>query len=82
MSVSKRAQDELAATFATELGDRVQSLDGLLLQLESGDDRKSALSELRRELHSLKGGARAAGAVEIARLLTELRNILEAGDGR
>lgn len=53
--------ERLNTVFGVELADRTRTVNALLLQLEraSGD---SALGPLARQLHSLKGAARAVGA--------------------
>jgi two-component system chemotaxis sensor kinase CheA len=56
--------ERLNAVFGVELADRTRSVQALILQLErAGGD--AALAPLIRQLHSLKGAARAVGARSI-----------------
>jgi two-component system chemotaxis sensor kinase CheA len=63
---------QLRQAFQAELDDRLRTLNQLLLSLEreSGDDaqRGSLLDALQREVHSLKGAARAVELEPIERL--------------
>jgi two-component system, chemotaxis family, sensor kinase CheA len=56
--------ERLNTVFGVELADRIQSINALILQLERADDDE-ALGPLARQLHSLKGAARAVGARSI-----------------
>jgi len=60
--------ERLETTFAEELAERIQSLNKLLLRVEQGDVSKDVLASLRRELHGLKGGARAIEAASVEQL--------------
>src|SRR4051812_829682 len=56
--------ERLASLFGQELEDRTRLLHELILELEQGAG-VHALGSMRRELHSLKSAARAAGAAAI-----------------
>ncbi len=73
---------QLWAAFAAELEDRVPALTTLLLDLEHGPDdepaRKSTFDALFREVHSLKGAARAVELPEIERLAHAFESALDS----
>src|SRR4051812_28471839 len=76
------AWQELQATFAGELEERVRHLSDGLLRLEKGDasdpERSEGLSALFREAHSLKGAARAVEAETVEQLAHALESALSA----
>jgi two-component system chemotaxis sensor kinase CheA len=56
--------ERLGSLFDAELADRIQTLNALILELEQGAS-EAAFGSTARELHSLKGAARAVGASSI-----------------
>jgi two-component system chemotaxis sensor kinase CheA len=56
--------ERLNTVFGVELAERIRTVNALILQLERADDF-AALGPLARQLHSLKGAARAVGARSI-----------------
>jgi two-component system chemotaxis sensor kinase CheA len=56
--------ERLNTVFGVELAERIRTVNALILQLERTDDVE-ALGPLARQLHSLKGAARAVGARSI-----------------
>ncbi len=56
--------ERLSTVFGVELAERIRTVNALILQLERADDF-GALGPLARQLHSLKGAARAVGARSI-----------------
>lgn len=67
MSLAAPRLQRLSTVFENELDERVRALNALLLRIEQGA-ASEALPELGRELHSLKGAARAAEQSAIERL--------------
>lgn len=59
---------EILEIFLDEADDLLEDLDSAIHRLGQNRDEKSALNELLRTLHTLKGGARMAGLVTIGDL--------------
>ena len=59
--------ERLNTVFGVELAERIRTINALILQLERADDFE-ALGPLARQLHSLKGAARAVGARSIEQI--------------
>ena len=75
---------ELIEVFVEEADEILVNADAMMQQWHSADeDDLSAITELQRALHTLKGGARLAGFTAIGDLTHELETLLEAvTDGR
>ncbi len=63
---------EIAAIFAEEAGEILDSADAAMPRLVAEATRSEALEELQRCLHTLKGGARMAGLVAMGNLSHDL----------
>ncbi|MDR6991245.1 Hpt domain-containing protein [Luteimonas sp. 3794] len=69
---------ELIDIFVEEGIDLLDHADGLLAQLRDAPDNRDAVAGLQRDLHTLKGGARMAGLMEIGELGHAMETLLEA----
>ncbi|MEO0973098.1 MAG: response regulator, partial [Pseudomonadota bacterium] len=67
--------DTLVELFAEEAGELLEAADNSLQEWRSGDG-VAALAELKRVLHTLKGGARMAGVTPIGDVSHELESFL------
>jgi chemosensory pili system protein ChpA (sensor histidine kinase/response regulator) len=67
---------ELAAIFSEEAAELLEAADAGLRSLERGVSAEGAIAELRRLLHTLKGGARMAGLYAMGDLSHELESLL------
>jgi chemosensory pili system protein ChpA (sensor histidine kinase/response regulator) len=56
---------ELLSLFVEESTENIESIEIATASLIAGGDQKEALDELKRVLHTLKGGARLAGVTDI-----------------
>lgn len=74
---------ELVEIFIEEAADILGSIDASLARLRSDDGDRAALGELKRSLHTLKGGARMAGLTGMGDLGHALESaLLGVEDGR
>ncbi|MEM9387182.1 MAG: Hpt domain-containing protein [Pseudomonadota bacterium] len=75
--------DTLVEIFTEEAGELLEAADSSLQQWRhKGGDSAAAVAELKRVLHTLKGGARMAGITPIGDVSHELESLLiRAGDG-
>ena len=69
---------EIAAIFSEEATELIEAAGGALAGWAEGDAPGSALADLKRPLHTIKGGARLAGALPIG----DLAHTLETAIGR
>ena len=69
---------ELVDIFVEEGIDLLDHSDALLAQLRETPDNRDAVAGLQRDLHTLKGGARMAGLMEIGELGHAMETLLEA----
>ncbi|TDK30119.1 response regulator [Luteimonas terrae] len=69
---------ELIDIFVEEGIDLLDHSDALLAQLRESPDSRDAVAGLQRDLHTLKGGARMAGLMEIGELGHAMETLLEA----
>ncbi|MET0327329.1 MAG: response regulator, partial [Luteimonas sp.] len=69
---------ELIDIFVEEGIDLLDHSDGLLAQLRESPDSRDAVAGLQRDLHTLKGGARMAGLMEIGELGHAMETLLES----
>ncbi len=69
---------EIAAIFSEEATELIEAAGGALAGWVEGEAPDSALADLKRPLHTIKGGARLAGALPIG----DLAHSLESAIGR
>ena len=72
---------EIAGIFVDEAAELLDNAEAALQALQEGSDRGAALDDLRRQLHTLKGGARMAGISTMGDLSHELESLLKRQDG-
>lgn len=74
----KKKLDEsaLLAIFKDEAHERLQKMNKRLLELEKSPNDESALNDLLREIHNLKGTARMAGFSGIAEIAHKIEDVL------
>jgi chemosensory pili system protein ChpA (sensor histidine kinase/response regulator) len=74
---------EIAAIFTEESAELLEMADKALLEWNSNRESRHAVEELKRHLHTLKGGARMAGITAMGDLSHELETLLLGlDDGR
>src|SRR5688572_26218877 len=80
-----RAEDydpEVAAIFSEEATELLEAADGALTALRSERGGRERVTELKRVLHTLKGGARMAGITAMGDLSHELESlVIQLGEG-
>lgn len=77
------ADPELAVMFTTEAVDHLNSIEGLLLQLEQAPGDRRLLNDIFRPFHTIKGNAGALGLARIQELAHKVENLLDlARSGR
>jgi two-component system chemotaxis sensor kinase CheA len=78
--IEKELLQQLQAAFRSEAGERLASLGTHLLDLEkealSAEDRSAAIETIFREMHSLKGAARAVNFPAVESLCQESESVL------
>jgi chemosensory pili system protein ChpA (sensor histidine kinase/response regulator) len=67
---------EVAAIFAEEAAELLESCDAACARLVAGESEEQALAEIQRGLHTLKGGARMAGLFPMGDLSHDLETLL------
>jgi len=72
---------EIAAIFTEESAELLESADKSLLEWSNNKESKQSMEELKRHLHTLKGGARMAGITAMGNLSHELETLLISLDG-
>ena len=70
-------EDEFRRLFEQEAGTRLSALAERAMELESGGDDPSLVTEMFRDAHTLKGGAAVVGFAEVAAVVHELEQLLE-----
>jgi chemosensory pili system protein ChpA (sensor histidine kinase/response regulator) len=74
---------EIAAIFTEESAELLEAADKALVEWTGNKDSRPAMEELKRHLHTLKGGARMAGITAMGNLSHELETLLLGlDDGR
>jgi chemosensory pili system protein ChpA (sensor histidine kinase/response regulator) len=74
---------EIAAIFTEESAELLESTDKALLEWSNNKESQQSMEELKRHLHTLKGGARMAGITPMGNLSHELETLLiSLDDGR
>jgi chemosensory pili system protein ChpA (sensor histidine kinase/response regulator) len=74
---------EIAAIFTEESAELLESADQALIDWSQDKTSKAAVEELKRHLHTLKGGARMAGITAMGNLSHEIETLLiSVDDGR
>ncbi len=72
---------EIAAIFTEESAELLESTDKALLEWSGNRQSSQSMEELKRHLHTLKGGARMAGITAMGDLSHELETLLISLDG-
>jgi len=72
---------EIAAIFTEESAELLESADKALLEWSNDKESQQSMEELKRHLHTLKGGARMAGIKSMGNLSHELETLLISLDG-
>jgi chemosensory pili system protein ChpA (sensor histidine kinase/response regulator) len=72
---------EIAAIFTEESAELLESADKALIEWSKNKQSQQAMEELKRHLHTLKGGARMAGITSMGNLSHELETLLISVDG-
>ncbi len=67
---------EIAAIFAEEAAEILDSADGSLERLVRNTDDRAPVAELQRDLHTLKGGARMAGVTPMGDFSHEIEEFI------
>ncbi|MFM7066707.1 MAG: response regulator, partial [Gammaproteobacteria bacterium] len=77
---SAEVDREIAAVFAEEARELLESADAALLAWRANPGSVEAPAALKRALHTLKGGARMAGLLEMGTLGHEAESLLERAE--
>ncbi|MGF1546900.1 MAG: Hpt domain-containing protein [Thiotrichales bacterium] len=81
--LSLEHSSELIDVYLEECGEILDSCDGIMARWQQNPANLAPLGELRRELHTLKGGARMAGLQDLGNVSHALENVLiDAVEGR
>ena len=72
---------EIASIFTEESAELLESADKALIEWSKNKQSKQSMEELKRHLHTLKGGARMAGITSMGNLSHELETLLISVDG-
>ncbi len=80
LSAGVSYDQEIAGIFVEEAGELLDNADAALQALNTGGERVAALDDLKRQLHTLKGGARMAGIAVMGDLSHELESLLQRED--
>jgi chemosensory pili system protein ChpA (sensor histidine kinase/response regulator) len=72
---------EIAAIFTEESAELLEAADKALLDWSKNKESRQSMEELKRHLHTLKGGARMAGITAMGNLSHELETLLISVDG-
>jgi chemosensory pili system protein ChpA (sensor histidine kinase/response regulator) len=76
MTMAVAFDAEIAGIFAEEAAELLDASDQALAHLVAGDDVESSLEEIKRALHTLKGGARMARLFALGDLSHELESLV------
>jgi chemotaxis protein histidine kinase CheA len=71
--------DGLRLQFCDETKERLLNIESIILEMES-EKRPVRVDELKRELHSVKGNARATGFEEIEKVTHEIESFCETSE--
>ncbi len=71
---------EIAAIFTEESAELLESADKALIEWSKNKSSKESMEELKRHLHTLKGGARMAGITAMGNLSHEIETLLISVD--
>ena len=81
--VTERLDPEMLEIFLEEASDLLASIEESLTRWRSSRGDKTAVSELKRQMHTLKGGARMAGAMTLGSLGHHTESLIgEVENGR
>ena len=75
-SAESQQDDEIFAIFLDEATDILSDMDSVLTRLQRGNDA-DALKDLKRQFHTLKGGARMVGLTELGDLSHGVESMLQ-----
>jgi two-component system, chemotaxis family, sensor kinase CheA len=78
MGISEEIRQKLLPRFRETTADRVEKIQGALLEVERGEATNELREELDRELHTLKGEARMMGFVGISTVVHAAEDLLKA----
>jgi two-component system chemotaxis sensor kinase CheA/two-component system sensor histidine kinase and response regulator WspE len=76
--MSEELRKKLLPKFRETTADRIEKIQGALLDLEKGTGGPENLQELARELHTLKGESRIMGFVGISQVVHAAEDLLKA----
>ncbi len=76
-AVASEGNDEITAIFLDEADDILRDMDATLTRLDQGDDADT-MKDLKRQFHTLKGGARMVGLTELGDLAHGVESMLQA----
>jgi two-component system chemotaxis sensor kinase CheA/two-component system sensor histidine kinase and response regulator WspE len=79
--MSEELRKKLLPKFRETTADRIEKIQGALLDLEKGKGSQDDLQELTRELHTLKGESRIMGFVGISQVVHAAEDLLKAVAG-
>jgi chemosensory pili system protein ChpA (sensor histidine kinase/response regulator) len=72
---------EIAAIFTEESAELLESTDKALIEWSKNKESQQSMEELKRHLHTLKGGARMAGITAMGNLSHDIETLLISLDG-
>ncbi len=78
MGISEEIRQKLLPRFRETTADRVEKIQGALLEIERGRATAELREELARELHTLKGEARMMGFGGISTVVHAAEDLLKA----
>jgi len=70
--------DEILQLFLMETEDHVQKATNALLLLEKNPENLELMTEIKREIHTLKGASRMMGFKNLSRVAHQIENLFEA----
>src|SRR5512138_3269322 len=76
--MSDELRKKLLPKFRETTGDRIEKIQGILLDLEKRTAAPDDLQELARELHTIKGEARIMGFVGISQVIHAAEDLLKS----
>ncbi len=74
--ITEDQDPDLAKVFMEEAEDILLACDNALVEWRDGKDKAEAVSELKRQLHTLKGGARMSGFTSIGHLSHAMETVI------
>jgi two-component system chemotaxis sensor kinase CheA/two-component system sensor histidine kinase and response regulator WspE len=80
--MSEELRKKLLPKFRETTADRIEKIQGALLDLEKGTGGPDNVQELARELHTLKGESRIMGFIGISQVVHAAEDLLKAVAGK